>query len=118
MKVADLNDILGIPARLAIVASLARGQQLTFTALGDETGIADGNLHVQTRKLVDAGILSRESIKSGGRNATRFAITDLGCLEYRRYVQQLREALAAPADADKPRTEARSSYQSDPARVW
>ena len=52
--------MLGVPARLAIIATAAGGERWTFTALGRETGLADGNLHVQTRKLTAAGFLAVE----------------------------------------------------------
>ncbi len=118
MKVGDLNDTLGTPARLAIVATLAPGQPLTFTALGEETGIADGNLHVQTRKLVEAGYLTRERIKSGGRSATRFQITERGRTAFSDHVRRLREAVDTPPRATKPLSGAKPPRRSDPARVW
>jgi len=118
MKVSELSDILGVPARLAIVATLARGQQLSFTALGEETGIADGNLHVQTRKLVNAGFLTRERVKGEGRPHTRFAITEFGRLAFRDHVRRLCEATDGPAIVSKPKVEAKPRRRSDPARVW
>jgi len=123
VKVNELNDILGTPARLAILATLAQGQLLSFTALGEETGIADGNLHVQTRKLVNAGYLTRERIEDEGRPHTRFAITEAGRLAFRDHVRQLRAAaekpaVEKPAVATKPKVEAKPRRRSDPARVW
>jgi len=118
MKISDLDDILGTPARLVIIATLAQGQQLTFTALGRETGIADGNLHVQTGKLVAAGYLARERIKSGGRNATRFEITQQGRLAFREYVQRLHEAGQPTERPEHSPSGAKSYPKSDPARFW
>ena len=70
MKFSDMDEMLGTPARLAILATVARppsaeedGNRWSFMALRRETGLADGNLHVQTRKLVDAGYLSRDQIR-------------------------------------------------------
>jgi len=118
MKVSDLDDTLGIPARLAIVATLAQGQRLAFTALGSETGIADGNLHVQTRKLIEAGYLTSERVKEEGRPFTRFEITDRGRRALRDHVQRLIEATNAPISPRKPKVEAKPRHRSDPARVW
>jgi len=119
MKSQDLDETLGTPARLAIVATLAQGQQLTFTALGEQTGIADGNLHVQTKKLIAAGYLTREPVKQGGRTATRFELTERGRLAFSEHVRRLQEAAEGPIDR-KARTtaEARPSRRSDPSRVW
>ena len=117
MKSSDLPEPLDIPARLAIVATLAGGAR-TFTELGTETGLADGNLHVQTRKLAEAGFITRESIRKGGRQATRFAITELGRQQIRAYVDRLRRALGAEPGEPRPRTGARPPRRSDPAGVW
>ncbi len=48
------------PARLAIIASLASGEPRSFTELKEETGLADGNLHVQTRKLQEIGYIESQ----------------------------------------------------------
>ncbi|MBK7188681.1 MAG: hypothetical protein IPH86_08430 [bacterium] len=66
MKASDVDDHLGIPARLAIVATLALGQRLTFTGLREQTGLADGNLHVQTRRLSWARATVGERVQQGG----------------------------------------------------
>ena len=101
MKVSELDDNLGVPARLAIVATLARAPQLTFTALGAQTGIADGNLHVQTRKLLAAGYLTRERVPRGPRMVTRFELTERGRLALQDYVRRLRDAAERPFSAPR-----------------
>jgi len=118
MKLTDLDDALAAPARLAIVASLARGQRLTFTALREETGLADGNLHVQTRKLVAAGYLARERVQQGGRAATRFELTERGRLNFLEYVRRLREAAEGPFAAGRGGTGSEGRRAADPSRVW
>ena len=119
MKVSDLDDTLGIPARLAIVATLARGQRLTFTALGEQTGIADGNLHVQTRKLIDAGYLTAERVKQGGRAATRFELSERGRLSFLEHVRKLQEAAEGPFGAARAaRDESGPIGRDDRSRVW
>lgn len=75
MNAREIDDLLGTPARLAIVATLARVEALAFTELGRETGLADGNLHVQTRKLVSAGYLSGVKGRKGNRRVTCFSLT-------------------------------------------
>lgn len=78
MKARDMDELLGTTARLAIVLTLADGRPWTFTELREETGLADGNLHVQTRKLVEARYLGAEKIPSGNRQVTAFRLTDQG----------------------------------------
>jgi DNA-binding MarR family transcriptional regulator len=118
MKLADLDEALATPARLAIVATLARAQRLTYTALREETGLADGNLHVQTRKLIAAGYLTREPVQQGGRPATRFELTERGRLNFLEYVRKLREAAEGPFGAGRGAAGAEGRRPADPSRVW
>lgn len=119
MKTSELDETLGIPARLAIVATLAGGQRLTFTALGEQTGIADGNLHVQTRKLIDAGYLTAERVKQGARAATRFELTERGRLSFLEHVRRLREAAEGPFGSNRAATtESGPAGRDDRSRVW
>ena len=120
MNVRDLDDALGIPARRAIVATLAQGQRLTFTALGEQTGIADGNLHVQTRRLLDAGYLTAETVRQGRRTATRFELTERGRLAFVEHVRRLREAVEGPfgSAARGAGAESGDPRRGDRSRVW
>lgn len=99
VKVKDLDDMLGVPARLAIVATLAtlppvgEIRRWTFMALKDATQLADGNLHVQTRKLVAAGYLDSSKAEQGRRMVTCFELTKLGRRTLRQFVSQLQDAL-------------------------
>ena len=102
MKASEVDDHLGIPARLAIVATLAQGQRLTFTGLREQTGLADGNLHVQTRKLEAAGYLTGERVQLGGRSVTRFELTERGRLAFVELIRRLREAAEGPFGSGRP----------------
>lgn len=102
MKASEVDEHLGIPARLAIVATLALGQRLTFTGLREQTGIADGNLHVQTRKLLAAGYLTGERVRIGGRSVTRFELTERGRLAFVEMIRRLREAAEGPFGSGRP----------------
>jgi hypothetical protein len=104
MKASDVDDHLDIPARLAIVATLAQGQRLTFTGLRELTGLADGNLHVQTRRLLTAGYLMGERVQQGGRSVTRFELTERGRLAFLELIRRLREAAEGPFGSGRPGT--------------
>ena len=99
MKVVDLDEMLGVPARLAIVATAATlppndgVRRWTFTALKHTTGLADGNLHVQTGKLTAAGYLHRHQVRHGNRQVTCFDLTEKGRRALRVFVGLLRDAL-------------------------
>lgn len=118
MKLADLDDVFATPARLVIVATLMRAQRLTYTALREQTGLADGNLHVQTRKLIAAGYLTSERVRQGGRAATRFELAERGRLGFLEYVRRLREAAEDPFAGGRPGAGAEKRRPGDPSRVW
>lgn len=124
MKAREIDNLLGTPARLAIVASLAGAGPLTFTQLRQETGLADGNLHVQTRRLLEAGYLSSGKKPSGGRTLTVFQLTADGMARYRSHVRLISQPLGGQIytlSAAVPRRE-RSAPEprrsKDDSQVW
>ena len=98
MKAKDVEEMLGTPARLAILVTVADGGRWAFTALRDETGLADGNLHVQTRKLTAGGFLSRDRMRLGNRTVTCFELTERGRQALEDHLEALKQALG-----DRPR---------------
>ena len=103
------------PARLAIISSLVSGQALSFTELKRATGLADGNLHVQTAKLADAGYVQRSRESGEGRPRTYFRLTGLGMAAFRLHVRKLQGLL----EAEKPiRGVVRPAEPGDDSRVW
>jgi DNA-binding MarR family transcriptional regulator len=116
MHVRELEDILGAPARLAVMATAMDGQRWTFTALGRETGLADGNLHVQTRKLTVARLLARERTTQGNRTVTCFEITEKGRRVFQEYVRRLRES--AEQRTVFPGEKLQTQRPGDGSRVW
>ena len=130
MKFSDVDEMLGTPARLAILATVARppgtedGKRWSFMALRRETGLTDGNLHVQTRKLIDAGYLARDQISQGGRTVTCFELTETGRGALRMLIARLRTALESPPTQPKPAPAkgtgqpARRRETIDDSRVW
>jgi DNA-binding PadR family transcriptional regulator len=79
------------------------------------TGLADGNLHVQTRKLSDAGYLKISKARHGGRSVTEFCLTDLGLERFRLHVMKLQEVLER---AKGPARRVRSVQRVDDSAVW
>jgi len=125
MKVKDLSEMLGAPARLAIVATVAtlppaRGiRRWTFMALKQETGLADGNLHVQTQKLIVAGYLSSIRIEQGKRVVTCFELTKSGRQAFRRFVSQLQDALEGGSGfSDLSGERPVKDSQANSSQVW
>lgn len=124
MKARDLDEMLGTTARMAIVLILADGQLWTFTSLKEETGLADGNLSVQTRKLVDARYLAAEKIQKGNRRVTAFRLTELGRKQLRAQATLLMKALGLKGSQSGQRSEGsglppkKKQSDNDGFQVW
>ena len=109
------DEHLTSPARLTIVACLVPGEALTFTELKRRTGLADGNLHVQTNKLACAGYIEISKRVRGMRSITRFRITELGLESLRFHTRKLQSILAGEAGQIVPRSR---SARDDASQVW
>jgi DNA-binding MarR family transcriptional regulator len=118
MKVMDIDDILGVPARLAIIATAAGGERWTFTELRTETGLADGNLHVQTRKLTVAGYLAKDREKRGNRNVTCFELTEKGRQAFQNHIRRLSRALAGDGRFARGDLSDKIGPGRDKSQVW
>lgn len=115
MNVREIDELLGIPARLAIALSLADGRPCTFTDLKQATGLADGNLHVQCRKLVDGGYVQAEKTRRGGRMVTCFSLLPLGRSKLSGYARTLNDALRSGPTSGSGETGRRGK---DDSMVW
>jgi len=111
----DFDEHLTSSARLSIIACLIPGEQRTFMELKKRTGIADGNLHVQTRKLESAGYLEIQQVLRGRRPLTRFRITELGREALRLHIRKLQSILAAETGRIAPRS---GPSPADDSQVW
>jgi DNA-binding MarR family transcriptional regulator len=118
MKVLDIDEMLGVPARLAIIATAAGGERWTFTALGRETGLADGNLHVQTRKLTAAGFLARERERQGNRMVTCFELTEKGRQAFLNHIRRLDRALVGESRFTRGDLSGQGGPGRDKSQVW
>ncbi len=103
------------PARLAILATLAPGEAVRFTELKRETGLADGNLHVQTNKLADAGYIDIRKGLRGRRSVTEFRMTELGLERLRFHVRTLQSVLESEEGVIRP---VLASERRDDSEVW
>lgn len=113
--VPEFDDNLTSAARLNIVATLISGEAISFTDLKKETGLADGNLHVQTRKLAKAAYLEIIKGSRGKRSYTRFRITELGVSSMKLHVRKLQAILDRELGEIGPSTGPRPG---DDSQVW
>jgi DNA-binding transcriptional ArsR family regulator len=109
------DEMISSPARLAILATLVPGLPICFADMKAATGLADGNLHVQTRKLADAGYLRIRKARHGARSVTEFHLTELGLERFQLHVLKLQEILNAGAGSSRRR---RGSARADDSAVW
>ena len=106
---------MSIPERLEDLVALVSGEPVSFMAMKSRTSLSDGNLHVQTRKLADAGYISVEKVRKGRRAVTEFRITEQGLERFRLYVRKLQQVLDQSASSPEP---ARPSHRRDDSAVW
>jgi DNA-binding transcriptional ArsR family regulator len=109
------DEMISSPARLAILAALVPGAAICFKEMKAATGLADGNLHVQTHKLADAGYLQISKALQGRRSVTEFRLTKLGLERFQLHVRMLQEVLDVEAGATRP---ALSAERPDDSAVW
>jgi DNA-binding MarR family transcriptional regulator len=78
MSEDELDPVIHVPARLRIVvtlATLAEGDNLSFTRLQDVIGLTPGNLITHLRKLEDAGYVTSQKNGSGVNARTSVELT-------------------------------------------
>ena len=109
------DDMISSPARLAILAYLVPGEPIPFTELKRDTELADGNLHVQTRKLAEAGYIDIRKGRRGRRPVTEYLITELGLERFRQFVRQLEAVLDSESGIIRP---VLPSERRDDSEVW
>ncbi len=107
--------MISAPCRLGILASLIPGLPVTFMEMKEATSLSDGNLHVQTRKLQEAGYIDINKSTKGRRTVTEFRITDLGRERLRLHVMKLQQILDAGTSPQRPES---SSSRADDSAVW
>ena len=111
----DFDEQLTSAARLAILAALISGEAVSFTDLRQVTGLADGNLHVQTRKLAEAGYLEILKSRRGRRSITHFRVSELGVAALKLHVRKLQSILDREDGDIRPTP---SGKKTDDSQVW
>ncbi len=113
----NFDELLISSARLSIIAALVPGDVLSFTKLKNATGLADGNMHVQTRKLAAGNYIEILKRTKGRRSVTCFRITELGLESLKLHVRKLQKILATEAGTIRP-TPASEDEDKDESQVW
>ena len=111
----DFDEHLMSSARLSIVACLFSSEARTFTELKRATGLTDGNLHVQTRKLAAVGYVEIIKGTRGQRPLTRFRITEHGIASLKLYARKLEAILSTESGVIRP---TKPTARPDRSQVW
>ena len=109
------DPVILSPARMAIIISILKHDPLSFSDLKERTGLADGNLHVQCRKLISAGYISCTRIEGNGRPHTLYSLTESGRNAILLHFRKLKDVLGETTQTTQVRTRRR---RSDDSRVW
>jgi len=109
------DPVILSPARMAIIISILKQDPLSFSDLKEQTGLADGNLHVQCRKLIKAGYISSTRHTGTGRPRTLYSLTDSGQNAIMLHFRKLKDVLGETTQTTQVRIRRR---RSDDSRVW
>jgi len=89
----ELDPVLNVPVRLAIVSTLIKVKQADFGYLMDVTKTTQGNLSHQIKKLNEAGYIDVEKTHKGNYPQTICKLTVKGKKAFERYVETIKAYL-------------------------
>jgi len=89
----ELDPILNVPVRLAIVSVLIKMKQADFNYLMERTNTTQGNLSHQIKKLSEAEYIEVEKTFKGSYPQTVCKITTKGKKAFEQYVQTIKNYL-------------------------
>ena len=89
----ELDPILNVPVRLAIVSVLIKMKQADFNYLMEITKATQGNLSHQIKKLSEAEYIEVEKTFKGSYPQTVCKITTKGKKAFEQYVQTIKNYL-------------------------
>ncbi len=99
LDLSEIDAAIHAPARLAIMALLASGDELDFVRLRERLGLTDGNLASHLRRLEEAGYVECTKGFAGRRPRTAYRILPRGRQAFERHVASLERILrAAPGE--------------------
>lgn len=86
----DLDPLLHLQLRLAVMSILMSVEEADFVYLKEKTEATAGNLSVQIEKLSNAGYITVEKGFQGRKTRTVCKVTDKGRKAFEEYVNALR----------------------------
>jgi DNA-binding MarR family transcriptional regulator len=89
----ELDPVLNVPVRLAIVSALIKVKQADFGYLMEITKTTQGNLSHQIKKLSEAEYITVEKTYKGNYPQTICRLTAKGKRAFENYVQAIKKYL-------------------------
>ncbi len=89
----ELDPILNVPVRLAIISSLLTVKQADFNYLMEITKTTQGNLSHQIKKLKEAGYIDITKTFKGNYPHTICRLTPKGKKAFEQYVESIKKYL-------------------------
>lgn len=89
----ELDPILNVPVRLAIVSALMKVKQANFNYLKEITKTTQGNLSHQIKKLNEAEYIEVEKTYKGNYPQTICRLTAKGKRAFENYVEAIKKYL-------------------------
>jgi DNA-binding transcriptional ArsR family regulator len=89
----ELDPVLNVPVRLAIVSALIKLKQADFGYLQEITKTTQGNLSHQIKKLKEAGYIEVEKTLKGNYPQTICKLTSTGRTAFEHYVDTIKKYL-------------------------
>jgi DNA-binding MarR family transcriptional regulator len=91
----EIDDVIHGRVRLSIMAYLSGAGIADFTHLKAKTGVTDGNLSANLRKLEEAGYVEIDKRFVDRRPQTRCSLTESGRAAWIAYLDQMQRMLFA-----------------------
>ncbi|MBK9729857.1 MAG: transcriptional regulator [Chitinophagaceae bacterium] len=90
---SELDPILNVPVRLAIVSTLMKVKQADFNYLMEITKTTQGNLSHQIKKLSEAAYIEVEKTYKGNYPQTICKLTAKGKKAFEQYAETIKKYL-------------------------
>jgi len=97
-QVADVDQVIHAPARLAVLTYLYVVESADFIFLRNLTGLTWGNMSTHLGKLEEAGYVAVEKEFRGKKPHTMIRLTDQGRAAFREYKNHMRQVFDSLPD--------------------
>ncbi len=92
-EILDLDPVIHVPTRLAILSLLATKKSASFSYLKKSIGVTDGNLSTHLNKLDEHQYVQITKTFQGKRPLTTCSLTDRGRKAFMAYIQRMEQII-------------------------